>query len=330
MKFGADPNPEYDWFMVDLGQLLAKVARSETVVADDAGRVLELLREMVVGNRTGEATAGATGLSVHFPPAPEWFYASWYDTMGAPVWESFLNGYFDAGRAIPVSRQPAFDASGIDTTFFFDDFGIEVNADFGDGAVDTVVSAVLWSGVEDPDGSVTFYSSDQGLFEGSEAVGFYDLTRLVLDDGEDSAVAFQQISFNEDVTLVMLTVPLTYRAPIDSSQGQFADPINVTLVVSYDLNTDEFTEDLYSTDIAGTVGAFAAEPDGLLFPKLPHRTPGGQIEWISTTDVGLWADLPNLAYDFVDLPSGTPLLSELRVADFGGHTATATVSTLVP
>jgi len=330
MKFGFDPNPEYDWFMVDLGQLLAKLARSGTVVADDAGLALALMREMVVDNRTGEATAGATGLSVHFPPTPDLFYQSWYDTMGTPVWETFLNGYFDAGRAIPVSRQPVFDVAGTDTTFFFDDFGIEVNADFGDGAVDTVVSAVLWSGVEEPDGSVTFYSSDQGLYEGSAAVGFYDLTRLELDDGEDSAVAFQQINFNEDVTLVTITVPLSYRPPIDSSLGEFGDPIDVTLVVSYDLTTDEFTEDLYSTDIAGTVGAFTAEPDGLLFPKLPHRAPGGEIEWISTTDVGLWADLPNLAYDFVDLPSGTPLLSELRVADFGGHTAVAAVSTLVP
>jgi hypothetical protein len=330
MKFGANPNPEYDWFMVDLGQLLAKVARSETVVSDDASRVLQLMREMVVDNRTGEATAGATGLSVHFPPAPEWFYPSWYDTMGAPVWESFLNGYFDAGRAIPVSRQPAFNPSGDDTTFLFDDFGIEVTSDFGDSAVDTVVSAVLWSGVEEPDGSVTFYSSDQGLFDGSTAVGFYDLTRLVLDDGEDSAIAFQQITFSEDLTLVTITVPLSYRAPIDASQGQFADPIDVTLRVGYDLTTDEFTEDLFSTDIAGTVGAFTAEPDGLLFPKLPHRLLGGEIEWIPTTDVGLWADLPNLGYDFVELPSGTQLLSELRVSDFGGHTAAAVVSTVLP
>ena len=329
-KFGADPDPNRDFFMVDLGQLLRRMARSDTPVAEDAGRAADLLGEMVIANATGEASKGARGLSVYYPPAPEWFYSTWYDGVGSQVWNSFLNGYFNAGRAIPPSQRPSFDPSVANVDFAFDDFGITVAADFGEAAVGTAVSAVLWSGVESPDGSVTFYDATQG-FEGEDSIwaGVYDLSRLRLSDGEDSAFAFEQITFNEDVTFFTLTVPLWYRAPIDSSAGLYADPIEVTLVGTFDMDTGEGTKGLFSVD-GGTIGPFAPDPRGLLFPKVARRALGGEIEWVSSSDEGLWADLSTLLVEFVDLPSGTCLRLELTVADFGGNTATATVSTLVP
>ena len=59
--------------------------------------------------------------------------------------------------------------------------------------------------------------------------------------------------------------------------------------------------------------------------------PDGTIEWVQTTDVGLWADLPNLLYDFEKLPDpGTPLYAELYVFDFGGNSDFAAVETTVP
>jgi len=61
-----------------------------------------------------------------------------------------------------------------------------------------------------------------------------------------------------------------------------------------------------------------------------RRSPGGEIEWVSSTDVGLWANLSSLFVDYADLPSGTALRSELTISDYGGNTATAIVSTLVP
>ena len=329
-KFGSDPDPSRDFFMVDLGQLLNRMGRSDTSVAEEAARAADLLAEMVVANATGEASKGARGLSVHFPSAPEWFFPEWYDDVGSPVWGSFLEGYFGAGRAIPPSRQPSFDSAGPATEFVFDDFGITVAAQFDQAAVDTMVSAVLWSGVEDPDGSITFYSSTQG-FEGEDAVwgGVYDLSRMVLSDGVDSAFAFTQISFNEDATFFTLTVPLWYRAPIDPSVGRYADPIEVTLTATFNMDTGEGTKGLFSSN-GESVGPFAPEPNGLLLPKLAERPLGGEIEWVSSTDVGLRADLETLVVDFEDLPSGTPLHLELTVADFGGNTATATVSTVIP
>jgi len=328
-KFGADPDPLKDWFMVDLGQLLNKLARSETPIAADAQQAADLLDEFVVARIAGAASDGARGLSVHFPPAPDLHYPNWYEAFGDPVWGRFLDGYFEAGRSIPADRRAAVDRSSPNTTVWFDDYGLEIVAEIQPGALDTVVSAVLWSGIPEPDGSVTFYSSDQGVVEGNIAVGFYDLTQLWLSDGEDRAIAFQQLSINEDLTVVTMTVPLAYRAPIDPRIGEFDDPIDITLKLTYDVTTDEFTEELFASSL-GTIGAFTPAPDGLFIPLVPHRTPDGVIEWVATTDIGLWSSIEFITYEFINLPSGTPLFGELTVSDFGGNTATVFANTEVP
>jgi hypothetical protein len=316
--------------MVDLGQLLRRMARSDTPVAEAAGRAADLLRAVVVGNATGAAAGGARGLSVHFPPSPEWYYSDWYATVGAPVWGTFLTGYFDAGRDIPVSRRPTVDPTGSTTEYEFDDFGLTIATDFGALAVDTAVSVMLWSGVEEADGSVTFYDSTMGFIaEETTAGGVYDLTRLRLSDGEDEAWAFEQIVFNEEITFFTLTVPMWYRPPIDSSGGLFGDPIEVALIATFDANTAESTMGLFTASGEAT-GAFTAEPDGLLFPKVLVRDADGTESWLPSSDVGLWADQSRLSIEFVDLPAGTRLRSELRISDYGGNTATAVVSTLVP
>jgi hypothetical protein len=328
VKFGSDPDPLYDWFMVDLGQLLTRLGRSNAPVADSAALAADRLNDMVVARVNGDATKGSRGLAVHFPPAPEYHYPTWYETFGDPGWLDFLNGYFDAGRSIPLERRAAIDRTSPNTSFLFDDYGLEVTAVIPEGALDTVVAAVLWSGIPESDGSVVFYSSDQGVVEGNTAVGFYDLTQLRMNDGADEVVAFQQLSVNEDLTIVTITVPLDYRAPIDPENGEYADPIPVTLQLTYNVETEEITENVYAAS-GGTVGAFEPAPNGLLYPKLPYRGPDGEIQWL-TGEVGLWSDLAGITYDFVDLPSGTPLYGQLTVSDYGGNTAVFEVTTTTP
>ena len=339
VRFGADPDPRNDFGMVDLGQLLRRVARSNAPVAEAAGRAADLLGEMVIANVTGEASTGARGLSVYFPPTPSGGWIAWdggtnlYDEQGSPVWNSFLDGYFSAGRAIPPDMRPSLGPAGPEAEYSFDDFGITIAAQFNPAAVDGVVTAVLWSGVEEPDGSVTFYDATEG-FEGEDPGsgiygGVYDLTRVLLSDGEDSAFGFTQITFNEQITFFTLTVPLWYRAPIDPAAGRYADPIEVTLLKTYDMETEESTKGMFiSSD--GTLGPFTPDPQGLLFPKVARRSPGGELEWVPSTEVGLWADMAALQVDFVDLPAGTRLRSELTISDYGGYSATAVVSVTLP
>jgi hypothetical protein len=329
VRFGFDPNPQKDWFMVDLGQMLSRIGHTDVPVADEAAAASAAIDALVVVSGTGEASEGAQGISVHFPPSADAHWPDWYRAIGDPVWSRFLDGYFDAGRALPPERRAEVVDTSPNTTFFFDEYGLDVTAVLTEGAQGTVTSATMWSGIPEDDGSVTFYSSDQGLVEGAEAWAFYDLTRLELSDGVDTAVGFQQVNYNEEITFFTITVPVEYRAPIDASNGVFDDPIDLTLKATVDLDTDEISIGFFITEF-GTVAPFTADPTGLLFPKLPVRAPDGTIEWLVTIDVGLWADLDTLGFDFIDWPAGTPILSELTVTDFGGYRDVFTVQTEVP
>jgi hypothetical protein len=329
MKFGANPDPRNDWFMVDLGQLLSKVSRSDAPVAGEAATAARLLDDLVVASVTGEASKGAQGLAVHFPSAPEWHYPQWYRVYGEPVWGAFLDAYFEAGLALPPEQRASFDRVTPDPEFGFDDFGLEVMAQIDPGSAANVVGAVLWSGEKQSDGTVVFYSADQGIVEQGIAIGFYDLTRLVMSDGVDEMVAFQQIEFDEELTVFTLTVPLQYEAPIDVENQLWAAPIDVILRLTYDTQTEEFTEGLFYSD-QGTIGAFTADPYGLLFPLLLERPTGAGPEWVRSPGVGLWADLASIFYEFAELPSGAPLYSEFRLYDFGGYQDLAQIDTQVP
>ncbi len=56
----------------------------------------------------------------------------------------------------------------------------------------------------------------------------------------------------------------------------------------------------------------------------------GTEEWLLSSDVGLYADLEAITYDFATLPSGTELYLELIVVDFGGNTDSVSGVVTVP
>ena len=327
-SFGGSPVPEEDFYMVDLGSLLQRLSTQEPPLGDAAAAALDAFDRAVVASDAGEAAAAATGMTIHFPPYPDYYYESWYRSIEAPVWPDFLAAYYTAGSEIPADKRPSFATIDNEASFYFDDFGLSVEAVFADGAVDNIVEAVLYTGVVGQDGTVTFVGQDQGLYEGTQAVASNDLTRLVLDDGQDQAYAYQDISFSEDLNLFILDVPLAYYAPGVAVGG--SDYRDLTLKLTYDATTGEFTEGFYSADEFGTVSQFETDPEGLLVPWMLTWYPDGTVEWVQTTDVGLWANLPSLLYDFEKLDPGTALYAELYVFDFGGNSDFAAVETTVP
>jgi len=327
-SFGGAAVPEEDFYMVDLGDLLQRWSRQDPPLGDAAAAALDILDRVVLASETGEASSGATGLTVHFPPYSEYYYEAWYRSTEAPVWPEFLDAYYAAGTQIPADKRPSFAPIDNLASFYFDDFGLSVEAVFEAGAVENIVEAVLYTGVVGEDGTVTFIGEDQGLYEGNQAVASNDLTRLILDDGQDQAYAYQDISFSEDLTLFTLDVPLAYYPPGVAPGG--SDYLDLTLKLTYNATSGDFTEGFYASDEFGTVSEFTADPEGLLVPWMLTWYPDGTIEWVQTSDVGLWADLPNLLYDFEKLPVGTDLYAELYVFDFGGNSDFASVETAVP
>ena len=59
-------------------------------------------------------------------------------------------------------------------------------------------------------------------------------------------------------------------------------------------------------------------------------SPDFTFEWIADTELGLYADLPDLEYNFEPLESGVGFTAELWIFDFGGNSDYVTVSDLVP
>ena len=325
-SFGSSPFPEEDFYMVDVGVFLQNLAEAGAPsLSDSAGDALAVYEEMIIASAAGEAATAATGLAIHFPPYPEYYYETWYLGTQAPVWPDFLAAYYTAGQEIPSDKRPSFAPIANQASHYFDEYGLSVEATFDAGAVENVVEAILYTGVVGDDGTITFIGEDQGLYQGTQAFGSNDLTVLLLDDGEDQALAYQDISFSEDLTIFVLDIPLAYYPPGTDTAYQ-----DIILHLTYNANTGEFTEGFYLVNEFGTIGQFETDPTGLIVPWMLEWRPDGTFEWVLTSDVGLWADLPNLLYDFQPLDPGTPLYAELWVFDFGGNYDYASVETVIP
>jgi hypothetical protein len=323
MAFGSNPDPTRSFHLIDLGEFFRRIADAEPGLNEAALAAQAAIEAAVLDVRTGPVTSGATGIAAYFPPLRE-YWDSDYDALRPPGWTTFLDAFYAAGAAIPEEQQPDFEEVSNVAQYVLDADGLFVTADFDLAAQETAVEAVLYSGVPEEDGSITYYSEDQGLIEGITAGAIYDLTVLVLSDGEDEAIAYQDISFDENLVVFTIDVPVAYFPPGSE------DWIDSLISVAYNIETDEFTETMYQLDeFAGTIGVIEPEPDGLIVPWLLREYDDGTLQWEMSSDVGLWADLDNLAWDFQVLEDGTPLYSELWVCDFGGNCDFAAVETIV-
>ena len=144
-----------------------------------------------------------------------------------------------------------------------------MEAAFNTGAVDNIVEAVLYTGIVEPDGTVTFIGEDQGLYAGTQAMAANDLTRLVLDDGQSEAVAYQDVSFSEDLTLFTLEVPLAYYAPGVTAGSE--DYLDITLRMTYEATTEAFTQGFYATNEFGTTSEFTTDPGAAIKDITPQE-----------------------------------------------------------
>ena len=151
----------------------------------------------------------------------------------------------------------------------------------------------------------------------------------MIKDNTDEAVAYVGLSWDDDGGFGTIDVPMVYFAPEDVGTDIFSD---VVLLIVFDSETGDVVQETYYVvdEESGTWGELSAEPDGIVIPKVPNYLADGTEQWLPTSDVGLFADLPNLVYELRPLPSGTPLHAELTVVDFGGNTDTVPVDVVVP
>ena len=334
LAFGKSPDETQDKHLSDLGLLAGAIGGAAPEVADQADAVVAALDDAVVDSVDGVGTAGATGLSIYLPPVPELADPAYLDVSSSADWADFLDAYYSAGAAIPAGEQPEFTdpANGPDVSFD-DDGSITLTGTFDPAALDNITEATISYALVNDDDSITYLGEEIAEFADTgaapEAEGNYDLTVLQLTDGEDSAYAYVELDLSDDLSTAFFDVPLTYYASTDP-RGK--DPRDAQLSLVLDIESGTFSsETIYIYDEqSGGYGELAPDPEGIIVPDVLTIGADGEQTWEPTTDVGLYADIANLTYEFVPLDPGTTIQADLTLYDFGGNTSTLSSLVEVP
>ena len=333
LSFGKSPDVSQDKHLNDLGLLASAIGESAPEVADQADAVVAALEDAVVDSVDGVVTAGATGLSIYLPPVVDLADPAYLDVSSADEWSDFLDAYYGAGAAIPEEEQAQFTDLGEGPEVTFDDGGITLTGTFDPAGLDNVTEASISYAIANDDGSITYYGEEIADFDDSgeapSALGTYDLSVMQLDDGYDSAYAYVALDLSDDLSTAYFDIPMTYYASTDPRQR---DPKDALLSMVMDIEAGEFSsETIYIYDEeSGGYGELAPDPEGILVPDVLTVTAAGEQVWEPTTDVGLYADIPNLTYDFVPLDPGTTIQADLTIYDFGGNSSTLSSLVEVP
>ena len=306
--------------MADLGLLAAEIGIDALDVADQADAVVRAVNDAIVDKVNGQALAGATGLSVYFPPVADYYDPGYAAIESNGGWGDFLATYYTAGSQIPLAEQAQFLPG--EAEVFFDDEALNITGFFELAAEDNLAEAFIRYGMVEYDDSVTFLGQEPADIapDGSGyASGLYDLTALVMNDGEDEALAYFELLLDDETGLGTIDVPLGYYAPEDIAGETYQDALLSLLIDPEGEGLLSETYYAYQEEL-GTYGELTADPEGIIAPEVLNVLEDGTEEWIATTDVGLWADLPSLQYEFRPLEPATRVYLELWVRDFGGNT----------
>lgn len=333
LAFGKSPDEAQDKHLSDLGMLAAAIGEAAPEVADPAEEVVEALDAAVLDTVDGVVTDGATGLSIYLPPVVDLADPAYLDVSSAEEWSAFLDAYYGAGAAIPEEEQAQFTDPVDGPDVAFDKHGVTLTGTFDPAGLDNIVDATISYAILNDDSSITYYGEEIADFDDSGdapvASGTYDLTVMELDDGYDTAYAYVALDLSDDLTTAFFDIPLTYYASTDPRRR---DPQDGLLSMVLDIDAGEFeSETLYIYDErSGGYGELAPDPEGIIVPDVLTVTAAGDQVWEPTTDVGLYADIPHLSYEFVPLDSGTRLQVDLAIEDFGGNTSTLSSLVEVP
>jgi hypothetical protein len=326
LGFGTNPDPRYDTHMKDLGILAGEISVDALDVADEADAVVRAVNDVVIDKVDGQATRGATGLSIYFPSNDEYYDPDYTAVAERTGWAGFLTTYYAEGGQI--GDLPDFISN--DAIVEFADGGLYVSGQFGAEAEDNISEAFLYYGILNGDGTIS-YIGERPAQVSSDGTGvasaFYNLGYLSLSDGEDTSLAYLAYSQDENAGTASVSVPLEYY----DSNG--SEAVNGLLELGLDATTGSIVSETYYAynTSTGTYGELSVQPDGLIVPLVQDYDPTtGSYEWVPTNDVGLYAELANLQYLVDPLPSGTQLVVELWVVDFGGNAAYVSALVTVP
>jgi hypothetical protein len=307
------------------------VAEDAPDVAEPAEAVTEALDSVVLEAFAGQAREGSTGLSIYLPPTVD-LYSSDYETVEtSESWSGFLDAYYGEGADLSSDAVAAFTQAEPDAQIE-NDGSVTLTATYDPAAQENLTEATISYAYYERDGTVSYFgeeAAELGTAEDPTALGSYDFTELQMSDGIDTVTAYVDLGVDLDNGTATIDVPMSYYPPKGRGYGA-AEDVLLSLIIAYEAG-EITTETYYSFDPeTSTYGEAQLDPEGLISPEVANYDAQGNEVWYATSDVGLFADLENITYEFVPLPSGTELQMDLALYDFGGNVSYSTTSVVVP
>lgn len=309
LSFGS--TPDYNFFMTDLGQLASQLGGPGADLAaaiDDA----------VITTVDGQATRGASGLAIYFPPSQNAFNPKYTAVEAASSWTDFLNAYYAAGQATAgdLAFVPGTLVSG------FNQNGFIVAQQVATPANQITDVSVYYGYVEG--GQTILVGEEPGsLDDENYAVGFFDTYQLWIGDGTSETSFYSSYQVNPDADVATIGVPIAYY-PAGSNSGTQA-----FLQMTYAPSTGTIlSETFYGQDSSGAFAELAPDP-GATFEALKIDL-GSNTFFQSSPSILLSADPDLLQFDYRPLPSGTTIYAEVVIVNSAGQALAASGTGVKP
>ncbi len=348
LGFGKSPNPDDDYNLVDLSDLVTRLQGVDDSLIPVAKAVKDALVLAVVDQITGKQTRLAGGLPVYFPNQKKLLYPS-YSDIDAGAWKYVLDVYFegtaDLGKipaasgttlsATPPALPPAlspdvvapssfvFLESEEDQVLYYDEdedlytFEARLAAGQGDHVYEALFSFGYYS-----DESIMYIGDAPAVLDGDLVSGDWDATVLRIRQGRKESWAYLSEDWNDDGSSEY-TVPLYYYP-----RGKVKEePLDVVLNLSLDaegvIQSEQFW--LISGD---TWSEFTPRKGSFLSPALANLADDeDELFWFPLDDTRFDPFKP-LEYEFDRLVNSDDELFLVQLTVWDRDESEATASAL--
>lgn len=301
--------PDYNFYMTDLGELAGQL---------DAGKDLTAaIKDVVVASVDGQATKGATGMAIYFPPTESQVSQHYADVKAAATWRDFLGTYYTAGQS--AGGTPSFDGK-VESGFSNGGF---IVAQHIATPVNEVTDVNVYYGYVEGGKTILIGEEPASIDDDGYAVGFFDTYQLWIGDGSNETSFYSSFKADQSSDVATIGVPIAYY-PANSTSGSKA-----FLQMTYAPSTGTIlSETFYGQDASGAYAEIAPEK-GATFEALKIDLSTGKF-FQSTPQILLDADTTKLSFDYRKLPSGTKIYAEVDIVNSAGEGDSAHATGVIP
>jgi hypothetical protein len=302
--------PQYNFYQTDLGQLAAQL--------DGGSALVSAIDDAIITKVDGQATRGASGMAIYFPPLESQVHKRYADVAAAAGWREFLQRYYAASQA--SGNVPRFDDIPVESGFANGGF---IVAQHVATPVSQITDVSVYYGYVEKGKTILVGQEAAYIDDDGYAVGFFDTYQLWIGDGSNETSFYSSYSVNKDADVATIGVPIAYY-PAGSSSGSQA-----FLQMTYAPSTGTIlSETFYGQDASGAYAEIAPEK-GATFEALKVDLATGKF-FQSTPQILLAADTSVLRFDYRKLPSGTKVYAEVDIVNAAGEGDSASATGVIP